>query len=141
MNDFEKIAADYANFYGNEPEVSVITGDGAKRFADAIKDQTIMEQDIKFLTIEPDSTAINANDEKASRAVVDVLTKLSEQNMMSIVVVIDKKQERMQGHLGAMMERRVTNITTINSTNSGKFHVVDTKIREKIRPVDEEIIM
>ena len=137
--EFRDIARDYTSFYAISGEVSVITGDGAKKFAEAIKEESVIEQEIMFLNIDPDETALSANDEKASRAVVHTLTRLAEQNGIGIVVVIDKKQEHIQGSLGALMERKVTNITQCNKRENGKYHIIDTKIRDRVRPVDEEV--
>lgn len=136
MDTLKNIATDYTNFYANVDEVSVITGDGAKRFAEAVKEDMCAEMNINFLTIDPDKCNF-ANDEKASHAVVDTLHQLAQENNMHIVVVIDKKQERMQGHLGAALDEKATTITTCNFTEDKNLHFVDTKIRRNVCPLDE----
>ena len=136
MDTLKNIATDYTNFYANMDEISVITGDGAKRFAKAIKEDMCAEMNIKFLTIDPDKCDF-ANDEKASRAVVRTLQQLAQDNNMHIVVVIDKKQERMQGHLGVALDKKATTITTCNFTEDKNLHFVDIKIRGNVCPVDE----
>lgn len=136
MDTLKNIATDYTNFYANMDELSVITGDGAKRFAEALKEDMCAEMNIKFLTIDPDKCDF-ANDEKASRAVVRTLQCIAQENNMHIVVVIDKKQERMQGHLGAALDRKATTITTCNFTEDRNLHFVDTKIRGNVCPINE----
>lgn len=136
MDTLKSIATDYTNFYANMDEISVITGDGAKRFAEAVKDDMCAEMNIKFLTIDPDKCNF-ANDEKASRAVLDTLHQLAQENNMHIVVVIDKKQERIQGHLGAALDEKATTITTCNFTEDKNLHFVDTKIRRSVCPLYE----
>ena len=136
MDTLKNIATDYTKFYANMDEISVITGDGAKRFAEAVKDDMCAEMNIKFLTIAPDKCNF-ANDEKASRAVLDTLHQLAQENNMHIVVVIDKKQERMQGHLGVALEEKATTITTCNFTEDKNLHFVDVKIRGNVCPIDE----
>lgn len=136
MDTLKNIATDYTNFYANMDEISVITGDGAKRFAEAVKEDMCAEMNINFLTIDPDKCNF-ANDEKVSRAVIDTLHQLAQENNMHIVVVIDKKQERMQGHLGAALDEKATVITTCNFTEDKNLHFVDTKIRGNVCPIDE----
>ena len=130
MTDLEKTAFDYVNSHVAKANVSVITGNGAKMFAEAVKDQMSEESDIKFLTIE--STNFDVYDMKASRAIVDVLMKLSIENNMPIVVVFDNKSGRMKGHLGAIMERKVTDIITANSYTDGIYHIEETKKRTEL---------
>ena len=136
MDTLKNIAKDYISFYANVDEVSVITGDGAKRFAEAVKEDMCSEMNIKFLTIDPDKCNF-ANDEKTSRAVIDTLHQLAQENYMHIVVVIDKKQERMQGHLGAALDKKATTITTCNFTEDKNLHFVDVKIRGNVCPINE----
>lgn len=136
MDTLKNVATDYTNFYAYTDEVSVITGDGAKRFAEAVKEDMCAEMNINFLTIDPDKCNF-ANDEKASRAVIDTLHQLAQENNIHIVVVINKKQERMQGHLGAALDKRATTITTCNFTEDKNLHFVDTKIRGNVCPLDE----
>jgi hypothetical protein len=40
---------------------------------------------------------------------------------------------------GLRHERKVTNITQCNKQENGKYHIIDTKIRDRVRPVDEEV--
>ena len=81
MDTLKNIATDYTNFYAYTDEVSVITGDGAKRFAEAVKEDMCAEMNIKFLTIDTDKCDF-ANDEKASRDVVRTLQCLAQENNM-----------------------------------------------------------
>lgn len=136
MDTLKNIATDYTNFYANMDEVSVITGDGAKRFAEAVKEDMCAEMNIKFLTIDPDKCDF-ANDEKASRAVVDTLHQLAQENNMHIVVVIDKKQKRMQGYIGEALDKKATDIMTCNFTEDKNLHFVVTKIRGNVYSKDE----
>lgn len=136
MDTLKNIVTDYTTFYANMDEVSVITGDGAKRFAKAVKEDMCAEKNIKFLTINPDKCDF-ANDEKSSRAVVRTLQQLAHENNMHIVVVINKKQERMQGHLGVALDKKATTITTCNFTEDKNLHFVDVKIRGNVCLIDE----
>ena len=136
MDTLKNIVTDYTNFHANRYGVSVINGDGAKRFVKAVKEDMCAEMNIKFLTIDPDKCNF-ANDEKASRAVIYTLHQLAQENNMHIVVVIDKKQERIQGHLGAAIDKKATTITTCNFTEDKNLHFVDIKIRGNVCPVDK----
>ena len=136
MDTLKNIATGYINFYAFNDELSVITGDGAKRFAKAVKENMCKEDNIKFLTIDPDKCDFS-NDEKASHAVVDILQQLAQESNMHIVVVINKKQERLQGHLGATLELKARSVIAFNFTEDGNLYIGDIMIWNEICKVDE----
>lgn len=110
--------------------LKVITGDGAMKFLDIFRNENDCVKTM-FLTIDPNETNIDVNDEKSSRAVVEVLTKLADENDMDILVM-NHKQERVQGHLGALLERKATEIYTAKLDESGRLYIVERKIRRYV---------
>ena len=110
--------------------LKVITGDGARKFLDIFKNENDCVNTM-FLTIDPNETNIDVNDEKSSRAVMEVLTKLADENDKDILV-INHKQERMQGHLGTLLDRMATEIYTAQLNESGRLYIVERKIRRYV---------
>lgn len=127
--ELKDIAAEYANFVVTKRgAISVITGDGASKFAEAVKEELCIEMGIMFLTIDPAECDF-ANDGKTSHDVVEILQKLADENNIHIVVVINRNHAPMRAYIGAELGNKVTDSTTCRYQEDGKMHIFTTKTR------------
>lgn len=132
MNELTFLAKEYAAFYANGEELSVIAGDGAEIFADAIRKVMTNEQRINFVVV--DETVVN-NDEEHCRAVIKNWLNLTQKGM-AVVAVINRKQKRLRGRFGVMLERFAHNVMLCKITDQGNLHISDFKNRREKELID-----